>query len=232
MADLLLSEATHPMPTKDEVEHAEPQMGKQTFGKVPLDCIMLSQPIKGLKSAPTGLFPTYCLDPGKDALRVTFNFGTQLVVRNSIGTFQQRFVSTDMTVYLAGVEAAKGQVIILRAQDVAGADLATDGLQQGSGNGSPVKVSSGTIAGMALKQPQPFYPAMAKARHATGTVVLRAVIGTDGNIYDLSVVSSPDPDLAVAAVAAVRQWQYRPYLFSGEPVEVETTINVNFTFGR
>jgi TonB family protein len=213
------------------VEHAKPQMSTLKFGDVTLDCIMLSQPIEGLKSAPMGLFPTYCLDPGKDALRMTSNFGTQLVRRNAMGTFQQRLVSTDMTVFLAGVMGAQGKITMLKTQDVTGVDLATDGLQQG-GKGSPVRVSSGTIAGMALKQPQPMYPPMAKARHASGVVVLRAFIGTDGNIYDLSVVSSPDPDLAIAAIDAVRRWKFKAYLVGGEPTEVETTINVNFSFGQ
>jgi protein TonB len=55
------------------------------------------------------------------------------------------------------------------------------------------------------------------------------VIGRDGHILLLRVVSSPDPSLAVSAIAAVRQWNYRPYMLNGVPVEVETTINVNFT---
>lgn len=230
MLELLLRQATHPMPTDSEVEHAQPQMNKIKFGNVPMECIMLAQPIKELKSAPMGLFPTYCFDPGKDALRVTYNFGTQLVIRNAIGTFQQKLVSTDVVVRSDDVMAARAKIVTLKTQDVAEADLATDGLER-VGDNSPVKVSAGTIAGMALRQPQPLYPPTAKANHATGTVVLRALIGTDGHIYDLTVVSSPDPDLAIAAVAAVRQWTYKPYLFTGEPVEVETTINVNFTMG-
>ncbi len=54
-----------------------------------------------------------------------------------------------------------------------------------------------------------------------------AVIGKDGIIRDLSVVSGP-PELTSAALDAVKQWRYKPYLLNGEVVEVETTINVNF----
>jgi len=61
-----------------------------------------------------------------------------------------------------------------------------------------------------------------------GTVVLRAVIGKDGVVRDLHVESSPSDDLSQAALTAVQQWTYRPYLLSGEPVEIDTTINVNF----
>src|SRR6185437_11628475 len=96
---------------------------------------------------------------------------------------------------------------------------------------APVKIGSGVAAGRILAQAQPVYPARAKANHSQGLVVMHAVIGTDGHMRDLQVMSSPDPDLAIAAIAAVRQWTYHPYLLNGVPVAVETTINVNFTFG-
>jgi TonB family protein len=227
LLDVLLRQATHPMPAGREVDDAQPQISKLAFGKVPLECIMLSQPIQGLKSPPMGLFPTYCLDPGKDSLRLTYNFGTQLVRRNLMGVFQQKTVSTDLTVLIAGVTAAHGQTKILQTQELTSADLATDGLEP-VGSGSPTKVAAGVIAGMALHRAEPIYPPNAKANHITGTVVLHAVIGTDGQIYDLSVQSSPDPELAIAAIAAVRRWSFKPYLLTGQPVEVETTINVNF----
>ena len=59
-------------------------------------------------------------------------------------------------------------------------------------------------------------------------MVLQAVIGKDGSIQNLQVVSG-HPMLAPAALEAVKQWKYKPYFLNGEPVEVETTINVNFT---
>ncbi len=94
----------------------------------------------------------------------------------------------------------------------------------------PLKVSSGTVAGMALSQPTPVYPPIAKAAHVQGVVVLHAIISKQGTIEDLKVVSGP-PMLTTSALDAVRRWRYRPYLLNGEPTEVETTINVNFTFG-
>ena len=59
-------------------------------------------------------------------------------------------------------------------------------------------------------------------------MVLQAVISKDGSIQGLKVVSG-HPMLAPAALEAVKQWKYKPYFLNGEPVEVETTINVNFT---
>ena len=60
-----------------------------------------------------------------------------------------------------------------------------------------------------------------------GTVTLRAIIATNGSIANLQLVEG-HPFLVSAAIDAVRQWRYRPYMLSGVPVEVETTIFVNF----
>jgi protein TonB len=94
----------------------------------------------------------------------------------------------------------------------------------------PVRVSSGTVAGMALSQPTPVYPPIAKAAHVQGVVVLHAIISKAGTIENLTVISGP-PMLTTSALDAVKRWRYKPYLLNGDPTEVETTINVNFTFG-
>jgi protein TonB len=94
----------------------------------------------------------------------------------------------------------------------------------------PVRVSSGTVAGMAISQPTPVYPPIAKAAHVQGVVILHAIISKQGTIESLQVISGP-PMLTSAAVDAVHRWRYKPYLLNGDPTEVETTINVNFTFG-
>ena len=91
-------------------------------------------------------------------------------------------------------------------------------------------VSSGVIAGNKVAGSSPVYPAIAKAAHVSGTVVLHAVISRAGTIQSLGVVSGPEL-LRASAVSAVQDWRYRPYLLNGEPTEVDTTITVNFSFG-
>jgi protein TonB len=86
------------------------------------------------------------------------------------------------------------------------------------------------MAGMIVLKTQPVYPPIAKAARQSGTVVLQATISKTGSIENLHVVSGPAM-LQQAAMDAVRQWRYRPYLLNGEPVEVETTVNVIFTLG-
>jgi protein TonB len=73
----------------------------------------------------------------------------------------------------------------------------------------------------------PVYPKEAKEARVQGVVALSATIGKDGKIVALKVESGPS-ELRQAALDAVQQWEYRPYLLNGQPVEVATTIEVNF----
>jgi protein TonB len=91
-----------------------------------------------------------------------------------------------------------------------------------------VRVSQGVSQGLLVHQVKPVYPPLARQARIQGVVVLQAVISKDGSIEGLHLVSG-HPMLAPAAMDAVKQWKYKPYFLNGEPVEVETTINVNFT---
>jgi periplasmic protein TonB len=95
----------------------------------------------------------------------------------------------------------------------------------------PVRLSSGVVSGLLLKKTAPVYPPIAVAARVEGTVVLAAAISAAGNIENLRVVSG-HPMLQQAALDAVSNWMYRPFLLNGQPVEVETTINVIFTLNH
>jgi protein TonB len=94
-----------------------------------------------------------------------------------------------------------------------------------------LSVSWGVMAGYLLTKTLPQYPAIARAARIQGTVVLQATISRSGSIENLKVIGGP-PMLQQAAMDAVRSWRYKPYLLNGEPVEVETTINVVFNLGE
>jgi len=91
----------------------------------------------------------------------------------------------------------------------------------------PLRVEGGVMAGNILTKVAPVYPDDARAAHISGTVVLHAIIGKDGNVEKLVVVSGPK-ELQTSALDAVKQWTYKPYLLNGNPTEVETTIHVNY----
>jgi protein TonB len=96
---------------------------------------------------------------------------------------------------------------------------------------TPISVSKGVQAAKILRQVNPVYPTLARQARISGTVRLVAIIGRDGVIQNLQVTSG-HPLLTPAAVEAVKQWLYRPTLLSGEPVEVITQIDVNFTLSQ
>jgi len=90
-----------------------------------------------------------------------------------------------------------------------------------------VNLPQGMMQGLLIHKVQPVYPEAARQNRIQGTVLLRAVIGKDGRIRELTTVSGPE-ELVGAAVGAVQQWRYRPYMVNNEPVDVETHITVNF----
>jgi periplasmic protein TonB len=100
-----------------------------------------------------------------------------------------------------------------------------------SGNHGPLRISSMVVEGLLIRKNLPVYPPIAKAAGVQGTVVLQATISKAGTIENLRVMSG-HPMLQQAALDAVQHWRYRPYLLDGQPVEVETTVNVVFTLGR
>jgi TonB family protein len=95
-----------------------------------------------------------------------------------------------------------------------------------------LEVSPGAMAGNLLSRVDPVYPPDAKAKHIQGKVVLSAVIGSDGTPESLRVKASPDKLLSTSALDAVRQWRWKPYLLNGNPVEVNTEINVIYTLAK
>ncbi len=96
---------------------------------------------------------------------------------------------------------------------------------------APVRVSGGLQSAKLIFGPKPSYPPLAKATRTQGTVRIQAIIGRDGAIRDLQVLSGP-PLLIPVAVEAVEKWRYQPTLLNNEAVEVITEIDVNFTIAQ
>ena len=91
-----------------------------------------------------------------------------------------------------------------------------------------VRVSQGVSNGLLIKRVQPNYPPLARQARIQGQVVLHAEISKDGTIQNLQLISG-HAMLAPAAIEAVKQWRYKPYMLNGEPVAVETEVIVNFS---
>jgi TonB family protein len=91
-----------------------------------------------------------------------------------------------------------------------------------------IRVGGNVIAAKLVSKIDPIYPEYAEQKGIQGAVLLQAIISKEGSVMSLSVVNTADPDLARAAMTAVGQWHYQPTLLNGQPVEVVTTITVDF----
>jgi protein TonB len=94
-----------------------------------------------------------------------------------------------------------------------------------------VSISAGVAVGLVIQKTTPVYPPLAKAAHVSGTVVIQATISKNGGVGNLRVVSGPAM-LRQSALDAVKNWRFRPYLLDGEPVEVDTAVNVTFALAQ
>jgi len=146
------------------------------------------------------------------------------------------------TVIPKRIEIAKDEPPAVAAPDVAGVPGGTGSVMGGIGTGaapppppppatpSRIKVGGAVEAASLVKQVKPEYPPVAKTAHVSGTVVLHAIIAKDGSIEKLEYVSGP-PLLMASAMSAVKEWKYRPTMLNGQPVEVDTTVQVVFSMG-
>jgi periplasmic protein TonB len=91
-----------------------------------------------------------------------------------------------------------------------------------------IRISEKVSQTFIVSKVQPAYPDEARRKHIQGSVVMQAEISKEGNVEYLKVLSG-DPLLAPAATKAVKEWKYKPYLLSDQPIAVETQVTVNFT---
>jgi periplasmic protein TonB len=94
-----------------------------------------------------------------------------------------------------------------------------------------IRQGGAVTAASLINKVQPAYPPLARQTRISGTVRLHAIISKDGTVQQLEVLSG-HPLLVQAALDAVRQWRYRPTTLNGEPVEVDTTIDVIFSLNQ
>ena len=103
---------------------------------------------------------------------------------------------------------------------------------EGAGGPQRIRVSGNVQAANLLKKVQPVYPVEAKKAGVQGTVRLSAVIGKEGQILGLTLMMAPSAELARSAMEAVGQWMYKPTLLNGNPIEVQTVVDVNYTLSK
>lgn len=144
-------------------------------------------------------------------------------MRKEIGR-TRRVIALGACVVL-GVAAATSAVALRVGVDQKGSS------DKPASKNNPTSVPAGKMQQNLITHVNPVYPPEAKAAKIQGKVVLNAVIGVDGHVENLKVVSGPK-ELQQSSLDAVRQWVYNPYLLNGNPVEVTTNINVIYSLAK
>ncbi len=188
---------------------------------IPNATIIVSNPAKRTKDMTTsdgaGAYTLRGLPPGAYDFEVLAR-GFKLARLNGIALASGESVDRDFKLDV-------GQI----SEEITVTTEGAGGATTGEGTPKRIPVGGNVQRAKLIKMVRPVYPAAAKAGGIQGSVILEAVIGTDGKLLSLRVMNSQiDPDLARSAVEAVNQWEYQPVLLNGKPVEVITTITVNF----
>lgn len=236
----IASRVIDPLPSKAMLDPGRYRLELQgvPVGGETLPCVITSLQwmVNGQPQAPLSpVGERYCFDPSSHALLVSVANTIGAEYRQIVKT-QNHYISREVTSFAGNVRLFAFSVDTIDGVSEADAAMtpAADAVlvsppaAQPNGSGSV----GGVAVGRLVKKVQPEYPEVAKMARVQGEVVLGATISKEGRIENLEVLASPSPLLTVPALDAVKSWEYMPYLLNGEPVEVETIINVDFALGR
>ncbi|MGA2252825.1 energy transducer TonB [Terracidiphilus sp.] len=213
---------TDPLPTPEAVALYSYTPEQIKFNNVAFNCRVLhgQQATQG-SSIATGLI--YCFDPAKPVLRISESTTESTrVLYNTVASFQGKFIGSDLRISRSGKPAAVARLDTiepLNAADTLSIAPTSDAVPP-----QTVNVSTAVAQGQLMHQANPQPPMEALQSGTVGTVTLEATIDTDGRVKILNGPLLLQP----AAVEAVHSWEYRPYLLNGEPVQMHTTIRVEF----
>lgn len=212
------------LPSTEVIEKSNYSLFKREDGGLKFSCLN-QKDANGLAFG-----PTWCLDTDKLILRISFSADGAQILHNRILRFRGRFLTGNMQFNHGGKTALSAHLDSI--ETINAVDEAAFLPPAGAVLRKPrrISIAGGVTQGFLIKRLVPDYPSAAKEARVSGTVVLKAIIGKDGHIRDLQVVSGPLM-LQQTSLDTVKQWVYRPYMLYDDPVEVQTTVNVVFTLG-
>jgi TonB family protein len=222
---LITTYLTQPVLDSSNLGRFQVEKKTKSVGKAKYDCVTLKP-----ASAPPAM-NLYCFEPNHPALRVSVSpvFQDQTVY-NDVVVFQNRFLARSVGVVRDGHTIFTFHIDEISALSSAGSnDLAppTDAVPVAL---DKIVLSQETMNHLCIKQVPPMYPSSAKASHITGKVVMLVTVGKDGHVLDVKATAGP-AELQRPAIDALRMWEFQPFLVSGEPVNVESTLQIIFSLG-
>ncbi len=203
-------------------------------GKFVLPCIAQGPDNAGRMIAPDvqAIFATtYCFDERSNALLVKYSYGVITTEFSEIKKVQGRYLPFMITIF--GGEQKRFSATVKEVEGISPTDPNLEPPKDSLVADVPrVALSEAVTRGAIVQKTKPEYPLPAKMENLQGAVLLSVLIGTDGKVRDIEVISSPSPLLTDSAVKAVSHWEYKPYLLGGKPVETFTTIEIFFSLRR
>ena len=233
----LMEVLSSPLPDHALIDSGRMELGLKSApaGKVKMPCVTgsLRMFVGGkLESHASSPPDDFCLDPASLAVRMTSSRDSITTGYNQIVRTQGRYLARQVD-----VSVGKQKVFSITVQTIDSLNPADPALTPGTDAviaQNAISQSSSCFAGDDVKsgsletKVQPHYPSMAKSNREQGDVILGVLIGPEGNVHDLEVLSTPSPALADAAVEAVKQWHYRSCMSNGAAVEMDAIVYVFF----
>lgn len=228
----LLDAVSNPVPPAKDISQRTITLRPFQAGAASLQCAVVSVPVPDERNSQAALpSNAYCMDQQFGTVRLIAAHGGLNTLLNSLYTLGPVQVAGDIVTTQKGVTRGRLHIDELRKLPaVADAEFVLPTPTGGQVEGPRSIVQGDTMKGSVITKTTPVYPEFAKSQRISGSVTLEAIIGRDGTIRDLDLLTAPDDSLAKAAYDAVSTWRYKPFLRDGKPVEVETTITVNFAF--
>jgi TonB family protein len=215
------------LPNEQAIQHQSYSAKPIETGALKLICLTTAPGEDGRRI----FSPTYCVGTSEPILRISADaMGTTQTLHNRILRFENRTIAGDLKLTRNSKPA-----VTLHVDSIENLDAASESIFTPPPDAvlvpRRIAISGAVAQGLLTHTVDPVYPAEARASHISGTVVLHGVISKEGHIKNLQAISGPSA-LQQAAVEAVLQWRYKPYLLNGNPVEVDTTVNVVFHLGN
>lgn len=180
---------------------------------------------KGLPSLVSlGQAEDYCFEASKPVLRIEQVFSAIYVQFNELSVRQGRILPRDIT-----IADRRHKFLSLKVETIG--DVGDAAGMEPPSDAVPCLSSDKPVIQKLIDKVAPIYPPGAKMERISGTVILDVMIGKDGKVGDMRVLSTPSPMLVPASKYAVSQWRYSPYLLDSQPQEVNALINVIFFLG-
>ncbi|HEX4311326.1 MAG TPA: TonB family protein [Acidobacteriaceae bacterium] len=230
---VILNQMINPMAAEEKAAGFKPMARTLQLAGITLPCVMLAKSNSRVANQPIGFYPSWCTEPGKDALRVFVDDGGMAAVRNGISSFQGKDIATDINLTVNGVVVGTGHLEAISLDDMPSTPYAPD-REMVKALPRPVELKGKKLENQAAKRVEPDFSRSATGKDQStrtrngalqGDVEIRLWIGEDGQIRDMRLESYPDAGAAQTVFDAVRQWSFHPYMQEGRAVPVTGTLD-------